>query len=58
MRKTLAVLVLVAALSSCGSGNNEAPAATTCDTCAVAGDTTTSEVTVDSTAAVDSAVAK
>jgi hypothetical protein len=50
MRKTLAVLVLVAALSSCGTGNTEAPA-TACDTCVVAGDTTTPNVIVDSAAA-------
>jgi hypothetical protein len=52
MRKTLAVLVLVAALSSCGSGKGEASAP-------VAEDTTATEVTVDSTAAaVDSAAVK
>ena len=57
MRKTLAVLFVAAALISCGS-STEAPAATACDTCAVAGDTT-QVVAVDSTAAaVDSAVAK
>lgn len=47
MRKTLAVLVLVAALSSCGTGKNEAPAET-CDTCAVVGDTTNPNVIIDS----------
>jgi hypothetical protein len=56
MKKTLAVLVLAAALVSCGGGKTEAPAAT-CDTCKVAGDTT--HVAVDSTAhAADSAVVK
>lgn len=50
MRKTLAVLALVAALSSCGSGKSESSAP-------VAEDTTATEVLVDSTTvAVDSAV--
>jgi hypothetical protein len=52
MRKTLAVLALVAALSSCGSGKGETSALE------AEVDTTATEVTVDSTAAavVDSAV--